>query len=146
MVRPHSRHSRARRRTGRGVHTSPPALETEGEEGAGPEPGRKGPPQLTDTRAAETERVLRERLSELGPEAPEGRTLSRGAAVRLQGTGLLAPGQRPGREHPWGPAISTSPDRPHPVHRHQGLHSGACPAAGRVGRPPGGHCVVRYGH
>lgn len=38
----------------------------------------KGPPQLTDTRAAETERVLRQRLSESGPEAPEGWTLSRG--------------------------------------------------------------------
>lgn len=106
----------------------------------------KGPTQLTDTRAA-TERVLRERLSESGPEAPEGRTLSRRAAVRLQGTGLLTPGQRPGAEStPWGPAIFESPYRPHLVHRHQGPRSGARPAAGRVGRPPGGHCEVRYGH
>ena len=59
--------------------------------------------------------------------------------MRLQGTGLLAPGQRRGAEStPWGPAISTSPDRPHPGHRHPGPHSGACPAAGRVGRPAGG--------
>lgn len=103
----------------------------------------KGPPQLTDTRAAEAERVLREHLSESGPEAPERRTPSRGAAVRLQGTGLLIAGQRPGgREHRTGPAFRI-PYRPHPVHRRQGPRSEACPAAGRVGWRAGGTAAGR---
>lgn len=113
----------------------------------------KGPPQLTDTRAAEAERVLREHLSESGPEAPERRTPSRGAAVRLQGTGLLIPGQRPGgREHRMGPGLphplqaSSSPQAPGPALRSLSRSRAGGMAGGWDGRWAGTVCVVRYEH